>query len=294
VGSESIRNWLAYRMDSVRQYRADLGIRPARFSQVNLFVQHQQRTPVYGYSFITASDALGLHKTFTATEVGIQWRYARNESYIQIGNGKAVTKVVYPQINFLLSRGMNGVWNGQYDFTKMEVRVDQQWIIRRFGKTTVQFDAGKVIGAVPYPFLFNGKGANLEGSFRSNFVVNNYFQTMALYEFASDQFVYLFLNHNFGRITGNKLKYFRPELSIVQNSGVGSLQNLSSHQGVVLKTMNKGFYETGLMFSNLLRFKYLNVFYYGLGVGAFYRYGPYELPNTSDNLAYKIIISISF
>ena len=58
--------------------------------------------------------------------------------------------------------------------------------------------------------------------------------------------------------------------------------------------MEKGYFESGLLLSNLFRFKYVNMIYYGLGVGAFYRYGNYALPTTSDNLAFKLIISVSF
>ena len=293
TGNESLRNWLAYRMDSINQHKVEFSIRPARFSQVYFFVQRQQRTPTYAYSFITEKDVLGKQKSFVAMEVGIQWRLAWNESYIQIGNGKAVTKKVYPQINLYASQG-TGIWDGQYTFTKVETQIDQQWIIRGLGLTTLQFDAGKIVGKIPYPFLFNGKGSHLDNSLPNSFVVPNYFQTMGLYEFASDQFAYLFLNHNFGRITGNKIKYIRPELALVQNAGVGSLQNKGDHLGIDFKTMNQGFFESGLMISNLFRISYLNFIYFGAGLGTFYRYGSYALPNTADNFAYKLILSLSF
>ncbi len=293
TGNESLRHWLAYRMDSILQHKVEFSIRPVRFSQVSFFAQRQQRTPTYTYSFITEKDALGKQKNFVSTEVGLEWRFAWKESYIQIGNGKAVTKIAYPQINLYASEGI-GIWNGQYNFTKLETRIDQQWIIRGLGLTTLQFDAGKITGKVPYPFLFNGKGSHFDNSLRNSIVVSNYFQTMGLYEFASDQFAYLFLNHNFGRITGNKSKYVRPELALVQNLGVGSLQNNGDHMGIEFKTMNKGFFESGLMFNNLFRFNYLSLVYFGVGLGTFYRYGSYALPKTSDNFAYKLIISLSF
>jgi hypothetical protein len=36
------------------------------------------------------------------------------------------------------------------------------------------------------------------------------------------------------------------------------------------------------------------LFYLGFGAGVFYRYGPYYLPKTSDNLAFKVGLSLSF
>ena len=48
------------------------------------------------------------------------------------------------------------------------------------------------------------------------------------------------------------------------------------------------------MLNNLLRFKYVNILYYGIGAGVFYRYGPNALPVVSDNLAAKIQLTVSF
>ncbi len=117
---------------------------------------------------------------------------------------------------------------------------------------------------------------------------------MGLYEFVSDQFAYLFLTHNFGRLTGTKGQYFRPELALVQNMGIGSLSHPEDHQGIAIKTMEKGYLESGLMINNIFRFKYLKLFYYGFGAGAFYRYGNYALPRTTDNFAFKIIATATF
>jgi Family of unknown function (DUF5686)/CarboxypepD_reg-like domain len=292
AGSETLRNWMAARMDSIEQYKGEFTIRPVRFSQVSVALQRQNRNPTYDYLY--TSNAFPGHQNFIVTEAIFQWRFARRENYVQIGNGKSVTSMVYPQINLYASRGMTGVWDGQYAFSKFEIKIDQQWLIRNFGKTTIQLDAGKIQGQVPYPFLFNGKGSNFSQSIFNNVLVSNYFQTMGLYEFASDQFAYLFMTHNFGRLTGTNSKLFRPELAVVHNMGVGSLKNKDFHQGVVFKTMEKGYFESGLMFSNIIRFEYLKLFYYGVGTGAFYRYGNYALPNVQDNFTFKIIFSITF
>jgi len=293
-GNESLRSWLSSRMDSVKQYKAEFSVRPFHFSQVSFFLQRQQRNPTYRYTFVTEMNPLGQQQNFIASEVGLQWRLAWKERYIQVGNGKVVPSVVYPQINLHVSRGITGLWDGQYNFTKLEARIDQQWIFRCFGKTTLQLDFGKIFGQVPYPYLFNGKGSDIGDSFFNSFVVYNYFQTMGLYEFASDQFAYFFLTHNFGRLTGTRSRYFRPELSVVHNMGIGSLKNPEDHQGIQIKTMEKGFLESGLIVSNIFRVNYFNLFYYGFGAGAFYRYGDYALPRTADNFTFKFVVTATF
>jgi hypothetical protein len=294
IGNESYRIWSAYRMDSMTQYKVELSLRPLRFSQVSFFAQQLTRNPAYAYKFITDTDITGERKNYTIGEIGIQWRFALKENYTQIGNGKVVTSYTYPQINLAVSRAATEFLNGQYDFTRVEAKIDYQKNIRGVGKTTLQINTGKIIGDVPYPFLFNARGSKTGNSFNDYLFIQNYFQTMGLYEFASDEFAYLFLNHNFGRIAGMKSKFFRPELVVAHNMGFGSLKNKDKHQGISFNTMEQGFYESGLLLNNLIRFKYVKLLYFGIGAGAFYRYGSYALPKQSDNLAFKINLTADF
>lgn len=294
VNNQSIRNWLGLQMDSVQEYKVEFGIRPMRYTQANFFLRQQNRNPTYNYSYITETDQAGLRKNYIVTEAGMQFRYAFQERYIQVGNGKVVTNYAFPQVNVFLSKAVSGLGDGQYDFTKVQLLLDQRWQTRGFGKTTIQIDAGQLFGSAPYSYLFIGKGSKLDkASFLNSFVVNNYFQTMSLYEFLSDRYAYLFLSHNFGRIAGTKSRYFRPEFGITQSIGFGSLNHPEAHQGVIFKTMEKGFYESGATLNNILRFKYVRMLYYGIGLGAYYRYGEYASPNSSDNFAVKIIMSAS-
>lgn len=84
-----------------------------------------------------------------------------------------------------------------------------------------------------------------------------------------------------------RTKGFEPEFLIATNIGWGDLdgQLLSNHKGVSMNTMDKGYYESGLLINNLLDLKM-----YNLGLGAFYRYGPYSFDETMDNFAFKISI----
>jgi hypothetical protein len=294
LGNESYRRWNTSRMDSITQYKVELSLRPLRFSQVSLFAQQLTRNPAYAYKFVTDADMAGSKQNYTVGEVGFQWRFAFKENYTQIGNSKVVTGYTYPQLNLSASKALPDFLNGQYNFTRIEAKIDYQKKIRGLGQTTLQVSAGKIIGDVPYPFLFNGKGSNAGKSFNDYFVIQNYFQTMGLYEFASDEFANLFFSHNFGRVAGMKSEFFRPELVVSQNIGLGSLKNKDKHQGINMATMEKGFYESGLSLNNLIRFKYLDLLYFGIGAGAYYRYGSYALPKQSDNVAFKINLTTDF
>lgn len=293
-GSETFRRWLTARMDSVQIARIEFAIRPLPHAQVQIFVDEQRRNPAYNYVFQPSSDTSLARSQFTAASVGFQWRYAFRERYTQIGNSKIVTESANPQIQIAVSKSISGMFAGQYDFLKVEARFDHQVEWARGGKTIYQVAGGYAKGTLPYPFLFNAKATLYPGTLSQGIYIQNYFQTMNLYEFVSDQYLYVFLQHNFGRLTGTRSKIFRPELSLIQNTGWGSLRNPSYHQGVTFNTLEKGYFESGLMLTNIVRLEYAKLLYYGIGAGAFYRYGPYALPSVSDNLAWKIFVSVTF
>jgi hypothetical protein len=291
-GAQALRNWMAARMDSVEQFNIALNIRPIRFTQLMLFAKRDQYNPAYAYNFSSENQAEPSNR-FTIAEVGMQLRIVPREKYTQIGNFAVVTTVSYPQINISVSKGMDGVVDGQYAFTKATASLDHTFMLRGFGQTTFQLSGGWLDGHAPYPVLFNGKGANFSSSLFNNVMVASHFQTMGLYEFLSDRYAYLFLTHNFGRLTSTKSKIFRPELSIIHNMGIGSLENPEAHQLITFSTLEKGFFESGLTLTNLVRFNYLNLFYFGIGGGGFYRYGPYAFDRESKNLSAKLLLTVT-
>jgi hypothetical protein len=291
TGGQLLRNLLASRMDSIELMKVVLNMRPLKFTQLQFFIQQQKHHPVYNYSYQLTDLSTLTH--FAVAEIGMQWRYAFREKYAQMGPTTIVTNFAFPQVNFAISRALSSVLDGKFDFTKVELKIDYQFLVRGLGKTNLQLASGYLDGDAPYPYLFNGKGSNYSTSFFNSVVVPNYFQSMGVYEFVNDRYTYLFLTHHFGRIVGTRTKHFRPELSISQNTGVGSLRENSAHGGVDLMSLEKGFFEGGMTLSNIFRFRYMNVAYVGFGAGVFYRYGPNALPNESDNLVLKLSFTFS-
>ena len=146
-------------------------------------------------------------------------------------------------------------------------------------------------GQAPYSLLFNGLGSTRD--FPA--VIEGYFQTMELYEFLSDRFLYIFFQHNFGTLLyKSKSKIFKPELVIAHSMGFGTLQNPDYHLDIDFKTMEKGYLESGLMINNLLRFNYLNADDFGLGAGVYFRYGAYANDTFGRNVYFRLSTSFSF
>ena len=82
-------------------------------------------------------------------------------------------------------------------------------------------------------------------------------------------------------------KWFHPEFALSQNIGFGWLDHPEHYCYVNFsqepyKTMNLGYYESGLLINKLIDLKL-----YTIGIGGFYRWGPYSLNNTWDNFAVR-------
>ena len=93
------------------------------------------------------------------------------------------------------------------------------------------------------------------------------------------------LKHGLRRIRiSRKVK---PSFVLVTRGVIGNLEKREQHVGINYKTLEKGFFESGLE---------INQIYSGFGLIGFYRYGPYELPKFEDNLAIKLsfVLNLGF
>ena len=135
---------------------------------------------------------------------------------------------------------------------------------------------------MPYPFIYNGHESYKLFTVESA----NGLAPMRLNEFISDRFGYLYFSHDFGSLLF-KTKQIHPKLIICNNVGYGTLSNAYEHFNVAFKTMDKVYFESGILFNNLIKQIFI-----GYGIGVFYRYGYYSLPDTKDNFELKLTMYI--
>ncbi|HWY34329.1 MAG TPA: hypothetical protein VNX68_06760, partial [Nitrosopumilaceae archaeon] len=83
-------------------------------------------------------------------------------------------------------------------------------------------------------------------------------------------------------------KKFNPELEFGHNMGIGTLDHKNSNYNIGIRTLEKGYFESGFRILNLIKSGFS-----GFGIGAFYRYGPYQQNSPIDNLAVKLCLSLS-
>ncbi len=288
-GGDALRKFIASRMDSVERMSVSYNFRPLRYTQVSLFSNRERRNPTYHYQFIWTDNTTITN--FIISEVGLNIKFLFKESITQAAGLNFITGNSFPYITARISKAFDNIAGGDFSFTKADIRVKHVIRTIALGKTTLYVNATKVWGdAVPYSFLHVGNAFKFDNSTISVYAPG-YFQTMPLYEFTSDTYGQISLEHNVGPLFTALKGKSQPELIIVQSAAFGSLKNKDAHQQVQIKTMEKGYHESGLILNNLLRLD-SKLYWLGYGAGVFYRFGAYAMPSPKDNLVFVLSSTI--
>ncbi len=286
IGNESFRLWRAFQFDRIEFYKGEVGYRILPDVHASLFVSRNEIQPTYNYQLLFNNE---LTNHFLITETGLTLRYVHRENYLSLRGKKTFFgQQSFPVFTFSVVQAIQAFDAQDFNYTRFDFTAKHQIKHRYGGKTNLFFTSGWLNGLAPYGKLYNGRGINTAYMY-----VDGYFQTMGLYEFTTTKYASVFLNHNFGNVLLNK-KLSKPELVIYQNMGIGQLENKDAHIGLSLQDFNKGFIESGLGLNNILRANYVNVAYWGFGGAVFYRYGPYQFAQPSDNLFWRLTVQLGF
>jgi hypothetical protein len=216
--------------------------------------------------------------------VSIQWNPFSD--YMQTPSGKIEFEKRYPKFSFQFTKSLPNFFANDFDFGKIDTRIEYEKKYLNGQKSAVLFQAGYVFGVLPLTHLYNTSPNNLNKDNllqRITIAGKNSFETMYFNEFFSSEFVMLQFKHGFKRI--ELFKKVKPSLVLVTRMAWGNLKHPERHIGIKYKTLDRGFFESGIE---------LNQIYKGFGLTGFYRYGPNQLPRFEDNLAVKLSFVFDF
>jgi hypothetical protein len=243
------------------------------------------RNAFYPYYFgVEKPDFVPLKGQYNFTTIQVATRFAFREQFIKTSSGIMSMGTDFPVIWLKYSRGLNNLLQGEHTFNRFDFRLDQSFYTKYLGETSVRLQAGLIQGEVPFMALYNSPASWS----RFGLYAPHSFATMRINEFLSDRYAALFLTHNFGKLLYRK-GMFQPELALATHIGFGGLKKPALHHGIAFNTMEKGFYESGLLLNNLLRLPPSG----SLGLGVFYRYGPYSRAVFRENLGYKFTFTLA-
>ena len=210
--------------------------------------------------------------------VALQWNPFSD--YMQTPTGRIEVEKRFPKFAFQYSQAVSGLLGGDFNFGKLDFRAEFEKKYLNGQKTTALVQTGLAIGDTPLTHLYSTSPNNLDRNgilARITFAGKNSFETMYFNEFFSSRYMMLQVKHGINRFTVFRGIKLSPML--VTRFAIGGMDNKDHHIGLNYKTLEDGYYESGIEFNEI---------YKGLGLTAFYRYGPYQLPHFDRNLSVKI------
>lgn len=287
ISNASNRNLYLSRMNNNEKIEAQFKFRTLRYLKVLSFVNQEKINVTNDYFFkdkIDNSTTLYL-QNYSFTTFGVEFKYAFKQKVIQTINHRYTKPTKYPILYTRIEKGINQL-DGEFEYTKVTFKTEKEFLIKNIGKPMFSIEAGYIDGNVPLVKMNTSIGTFKPKSFL--IASENVFETMLPYEFFSNQFAKIHFKHNFGSLLF-KTNKFAPEIVVLTSAGIGKLNNTENHGGIEFKTMEKGFYESGVVLNNILKLTFTT-----FGVSVHYRYGAYQFKKSSDNITVKMSLGYSF
>ena len=182
------------------------------------------------------------------TRIAIGERFLKGEfERISLGSEK-------PIVNLNTTFGIKGPFGSDFNFIKMQLNWDHKVPLNPFGYLRYIVEGGKIFGSVPYPLLKLHEG-------NETYALNRYaYNMMNYYEFASDTWIGLTLEHHFNgfflnhiplmrKLKWREIAYGKALYGFLSDKN----QNYYVHFPEGLQSLNKPYYEVGVGVENIFK-----------------------------------------
>lgn len=256
-----INETIEYQFNFVQQVKRDWTYR--------LGFQNTYFNPVGDFSFAYIPDRSkpagpdNIRNNFTYTAATAEVRYAYKEHMVVRGTDRVrMTMPKAPALTLTYTKGIKGLFNGDFDYERLQLNVNQYITTGVFGNAIFNINIGKVFGALPYPMLDVPMGNP------SIIYSDRNYSLMNLYEFVADEYSQLTYVQHFEGFFTNRVpllkKWHWRNFAFVKtayghltdrNKGILPATN---EQGEALSRIyefrNEPYAEVGYGFENILRF----------------------------------------
>jgi hypothetical protein len=188
------------------------------------------RQSPYGNLHFNKEDYLSLTNEINyinISELSLNLRYAPNETFYQGKLYRYPVRNKYPVIQLKGTVGSKLIY-GDYNYLRLQMSVSKRFYASILGYGDITFEAGKIMGKVPFPLLFIHR-ANQTYSYQKNS-----FSMMNFLEFVSDQYASVNIEYCFNGFILNKIP-------LVKKLKLRELITCKVLYGELSKTNNPGY-----------------------------------------------------
>lgn len=141
--------------------------------------------------------------SIATNEARVQLRFSREETVNRGYFNKAFVHTYYPIWSIDIAGSIPGLRPGDVGYFKPQLYIDWKFRVPPFGMSDMHFNAGAIIGQVPWPLL------NMFPGNATNILDKSAFSCMEYFEFASDRWAQLIWYHNLNGFILGKIPLLR-------------------------------------------------------------------------------------
>jgi len=191
--------------------------------------------------------------TITQSEIDFSIKYTPDRKTIGYGVERNEVTDTYSTWFLNYARGMRGVMDSDFDYHKIQFYYRQPILIGGLGRMFTTFEAGKTFGEVPLGLL------NVVPGNQSYFTIENTYSLLDYYEFVTDTYASLHIEHSFNGRFLSRLPLLR-KLNLREIVGIKGVWGEISDKNIALNASNinyvaptKGYYEYSVGIGNIFK-----------------------------------------
>ena len=155
----------------------------------------ESASTTFSLDYYTDATYTTTKKDVKQSEVNLQVEFTPNKKTIGYGVERLNVENPYSRFFINYSQGFKGLFNSDFDYSKVQFYYKQPILIGPLGRTNLTMELGKTFGKVPLGLL-----SVIPGN-QTYFIIGNTFSNLNFYEFVSDKYATLQWEHNFqGRL----------------------------------------------------------------------------------------------
>ncbi|SDR66624.1 CarboxypepD_reg-like domain-containing protein [Formosa sp. Hel1_31_208] len=186
------------KLTSINLTTMSLEIEPARNFVIRTsgtYKTLESASPTFSLDYNDPESPSGISSEVKQFETAISLSYFPKRKMTGFGVERRVANDGFASLFTQITRGDQDIFNSDFDYTKVQFSYIQPWQVGGFGRLTTTIEAGKTFGEVPLSLLSVVPGN------QSYFSIYNTFPQLDFYEFVTDTYTSLHVEHNFnGRI----------------------------------------------------------------------------------------------
>ncbi|WP_139001549.1 DUF5686 and carboxypeptidase-like regulatory domain-containing protein [Hyunsoonleella aestuarii] len=160
----------------------------------------ESASPTFSLDYNTEN---GIESEIKQFETSLSLSYFPNRKMTGYGVERRIANDDFARLFAQVTRGDKSYFSSDFDYTKVQFSYIQPWQVGGFGRLTSSIEAGKTFGEVPLGLL-----SVIPGN-QTYFSIYNTFSQLDFYEFVSDTYTSVHLEHNFNGRLFSRIPFLR-------------------------------------------------------------------------------------